>query len=120
MGQQSPHDLGVGVLHAPQVPAEAVLVQLLVGRLVPEAAGVGADLVRQDEASVGQAAELQLEVHQDHAARLPEGFQNVIDGKGVLLDGLDLLRRGQLQGQGVVAVEEGEIRLWTLSVRLNV
>lgn len=41
MGKQSLHDLGIGALHAAQVPAEAVLVQLLMGLFVPEAAGVG-------------------------------------------------------------------------------
>ena len=55
MGKQSLHDLGIGALHAAQVPAEAVLVQLLMGLFVPEAAGVGADLVRQNDRAAGAA-----------------------------------------------------------------
>ena len=77
------------------------------GLFVPEAAGVGADLVRQNDRATGQSAELQLEVHQRDAALCPEGLENVVDGKGVLLDGLDLLRCGQLQRQGVIAVQQG-------------
>src|SRR3546814_7796444 len=43
-------DLLVGLLDAAHVAAEAVLVQLLVGRHVPQAAGVRADLVGQHDA----------------------------------------------------------------------
>ena len=103
---QAVHHLGVGVLHAAQVPAEAVLVQLFMGLGVPEAAGVGADLVRQDNGPVLQAAELQLEVHQGHAAGGPEGLEEVVDLEGVLLNGLNFLLGGQLQGQGVVLVQK--------------
>ena len=74
---------------------------------VPEAAGVGADLVRQDDGSVVQTAELQLEVHQGHAAGGPEVLEEVVDLEGVALDGFDFLFRGQLQGQGVVLVQQG-------------
>ena len=41
--------LGVGVFHAAQVAAEAILVELFVRLAVPQAAGVGADLVGQND-----------------------------------------------------------------------
>src|SRR3546814_14077789 len=57
-------DLLVGLLDAAHVAAEAVLVQLLVGRHAPQAEGVRADLVGQHDAHplvVPPTAELQLE-----------------------------------------------------------
>ena len=50
---QTAHDLGIGLLHAAQVPAEAVLIQLLVGLHIPQPGGIGADLVGQDDGAVG-------------------------------------------------------------------
>src|SRR5699024_7746942 len=58
----------ISALHVAQVATETVLIQLLAGLGVPEAAGVGADLVGQDDGAVEGLAELQLEVHQGHAA----------------------------------------------------
>ena len=46
----------IGLFHAAHIPAETVLVQLLVGLHIPEAAGVGADFVGQDDGAVAEAA----------------------------------------------------------------
>ena len=73
---------------------------------VPQAAGVGADLVSQHDGSVGHLAEFQLEVHQRHAALGPERLQHLVDSEGIVLDGLDLLCRGQFQCQRVIGVQQ--------------
>ena len=49
MSHQALHDFGVGVFHAAEVAAEAVLVELFVRLAVPQAAGVGADLVGEND-----------------------------------------------------------------------
>ena len=46
----------------PRSRAEAILVQLLAGGLIPQAAGVGRDLVSQNDLAVRSLTELQLEV----------------------------------------------------------
>src|SRR6186997_1268727 len=55
----------VGLQHAAEVAAEAVLVELVAVGCIPQAAAVGADLVGQHDAHlliVPQAAELDFEV----------------------------------------------------------
>ena len=64
LAQQALHNFLVGISLAAQVAAEQVLVQMCAGGGIPETAGVGADLVGQDNGAVGQAAELDLEVDQ--------------------------------------------------------
>ena len=59
----------------------------------------GRDLVGQDDGAVGQAAELQLEVDQADVGVQQDLFQHLVDLKGVLGDGVDLLLGGQVQGQ---------------------
>ena len=73
---------------------------------VPEAAGVGAYLVGKDDGAVRQAAELELEVHELDAVLEQQRLEQLVYAEGVALDGLDLLRRGELEGQGVVGVYE--------------
>ena len=75
------------------------------GAGIPEAAGVGGDLVGQHDGAVAQAAELQLEVHQIHVDLLEEVLHQFVGPEGQRLDGVDLLAGGQLQGQGVVLVD---------------
>ena len=56
-------DFFVGFHHVAEVLAEAVLVQLLLGGLVPQTAGIRGNLIRQNDLAV-VAAELDLEVDQ--------------------------------------------------------
>src|SRR5439155_16432270 len=63
----APCRLLIGVFDAAEVAPEAVLVELLARPLVPEAAGVGADLVGEQDLAV-VAAELELHVDQHDAA----------------------------------------------------
>ena len=100
------HHFLIGLLHIAQVTAEAVLVQLLVGPGVPEAAGIGGDLVSQNDSAIGQAAKLQLEVDEPHAALGKKGLQYLVDLQSHGADGLDLLPCRQLQGQSVRGVQQ--------------
>ena len=74
---QPARDFLIGFLDAAKVLSEAVLVELLAGLDVPQAAAVRADFVGQDharEVAVPDAAELQLEVDQRMpiAANMPD------------------------------------------------
>ena len=102
-----------------QVPAEAVLVQLLARGLVPETAGIRGDLIGQDNGAVGQTAELQLKVHQGDPHLLEEVLQQRIDPEGQGNNGIDLLLGGQLQGPGVVGIDEGVPQGIVLIGKLN-
>ncbi len=53
LAEHAVQDLFVSVLYAAEVTAEAVLIQLLMGLAIPEAAGVGGDLVSQHKLTVG-------------------------------------------------------------------
>ena len=100
--QQALHHLLVGGLLAPQIPAEEVLVQVGPGLDVPEAAGIGADLVGQDDGTVGEAAELQLKVD-ELDAHLRQVFPQVlVYPEAVIGDGPELLRGGGADGGDVV------------------
>ena len=76
------------------------------GRAVPEAAGVGADLVGEDDRAVGESAELQLEVHEIDVHGLEKRLEHVVDLERHGLDRVDLGRRGELQRQRVVGVHQ--------------
>ena len=73
---------------------------------IPEAAGVRADLVCQNDGAVRQAAELELEVDQTDVGVQHDLLQHFVDLEGVLGDGVQLLLSGQIKGQGVVVVDE--------------
>ena len=113
------HDFGVSIFHTAHIAAETVLVQLFAGLGIPETAGVGADLVGQDDGPVRKTAELQLEIHQGNASFLPESFQLFVDGKGVLFDGLDLFGSGQLHSDGVIGVHERIVQRIALIGKLD-
>src|SRR3712207_4642549 len=85
--------LGVGFFDAAHVAPEAVLVQLLARLLVPEAAGVGADLVRQHELALGVAPDLYLEVHERDAPLVEEGGEDLVHLQAQLLAELEVLVR---------------------------
>src|SRR5690606_4782814 len=63
---QSLSDFFIGFDDAAEALAEAVLVHLLAGFLVPQAAAVGAEFIAEDDVTLEQA-KLQLEVHQQQA-----------------------------------------------------
>ena len=82
MLRHPPHHLGVCLLHAAQVLAKTVFVQLFLGAAVPETAGVWANLIRQDDGAVPQAAKLQLEIYQSDPTARPECPQQLVYPEG--------------------------------------
>ena len=59
------HDLLICLLDTAHVTTEAVLVQLLLGGLVPQAAGIRRDFVCENDLAVRSLAELELKVNED-------------------------------------------------------
>src|SRR5262249_8191934 len=70
--------LVVSLFHATQVAAKPIFVELLARLLVPEAAGVGTDLVAQQDLAL-VATELQLEIDQQDAALIEEALEDFVD-----------------------------------------
>src|SRR5262249_7453324 len=81
----------IRILDAAEVPAEAILIELLSAGLVPEAAGVGADLVRDQDLAV-MATELELHVDQHDPPLIEELAHEGVDLERALVD-LGQLRR---------------------------
>ena len=69
---QPAHHFTVCVFNTAEIPAEAILIQLLTRGCIPKAAGIGADLVGKNDAAVRQPSELQFEVYQCNAALFSE------------------------------------------------
>src|SRR5262245_46691655 len=99
-----PVHLLVGVLHAAQILAEAVLVELRACPGVPEAARVGRDLIPEKEPPVC-AAELQFEIHEHEAAPEQQRPQHAVDPQRRTLDPAELLRRCQPHHPYVLVVD---------------
>src|SRR5712691_4038542 len=87
-------DFLVCVLDASEILTEAILVELLARRRVPQAAGVGRNLVAEVQLAA-MASELELEVHEEQAALLQVGPQHAVDPERHALEPGDFLRRGQ-------------------------
>ncbi len=100
----------VSTFHIAQIPAEAVLIQLFSGLLVPQPASVRGDLIRQDDGTILQTAEFQLEIHQSNAYCQEEFLQGLVDLEGQTNDGVDLRLGRQFQGLGMVGIDEGSPR----------
>ena len=79
--ENSVHHFLICVFYVAHITAETVLVKLFVGVCVPETAGVGGDLVGQDDGAVGKAAELQLEVDQADLALQEVAFRTSLTRK---------------------------------------
>ena len=111
---QSVENLLIGLAHTAQVAAEAVLVQTLAGRHVPQAAGVGRNLVGQDNPPVGGAAELDFEIDEGDVDAGEELLQNLVDAGRHPVDAVQLLVGHQPQRHGVVVVDEWVAQLVAL------
>ena len=95
----------VGFFLAAHVAAEAVLVELLAARHVPQPAAVGADLIGQDHAAVvavPDAPELELEVDQADADRGEHPAHEVVDADRHRGDVLHLLVVGPAEAGDVL------------------
>src|SRR5437667_3130518 len=100
----APCRLLIGVFDAAEVAPEAVLVELLARPLVAEAAGVGADLVGEQDFAV-VAAELELHVDQHDAALVEVLAQERVHVQRRLVDGREPLRRGEPEEADVPVVD---------------
>src|SRR5437667_3334808 len=100
----APCRLLIGILDAAEVAPEAILVELLARPLVPEAAGVGADLVGEQDLAV-MAAELELHVDQHDVALVEVLAQDGVHAQRRLVDGGELVRRGQAEVADVPVVD---------------
>src|SRR4051812_41277096 len=115
-GHPSQH-LGVGLFDAAHVVTEAVLVQFFAGFLVPEAAGVGGDLIGQHEVALGIPPGLYLEVHERYATLVEEGREYLVDPEAQLLAELEVLV-GDAQLAEVIPVEQGVAEVVVLIAQL--
>src|SRR5215210_5864277 len=113
-----PQHLCVGLFDAPKVVAEAVLVELLAGLLVPEPAGVGGDLIREHEVALGVPPGLYLEVDEGYAALVEEGREGLVDLQPELLAELEVLV-GDAELPEVVPVQHGVSELVVLVAQLH-
>ena len=99
---------------AAHITAETVLVQFFIGRRVPEAAGIGRDLVGQHDRAVREASELQLEVHEAYV-QLQEIFRkHAVHGKRHFLDPVDLVPGRDLQRDRVVGIQQRVVQVVVL------
>src|SRR5215475_2240866 len=112
----------VGLGHLPEILAEAVLVELLVGLHVPQPAVVRADLVGQDDAHLlvlVEAAELELEVDQPEADAEEQAGEEVVDAQRQRHDVVDVLRVGPAESGDVFFGDHGIAELVGLVVELD-
>ena len=118
LDSQSAEYLLVGILHISQVPAEPVLVQLLVGILIPQTAGIRGNLIRQNNLAV-EAAKLNLEVNQINVQAVEILDKLLVHFKCILGDVVNLLLGGQAKCQRIVAVDEGIAQVVVLVAKLQ-
>src|SRR5208282_4975290 len=101
----APQHLVISLLHAAEVAAETILVELLPRRLVPETAGVGTNFVAEQNLSV-MASELELEIHQDHAALIEEFAEDGVDLQRHRIDLLELFGGGPAKHYRMLAEDQ--------------
>ncbi len=100
----------VGLENAAEVATEAILVELVGGCRIPQAAAVGADLVGQHDAHllvVVEAAELDLEVDEADADAEEKADKEVVDAQRQRHHFVDLRRRGPAEGRDVFFGDHG-------------
>ena len=110
-------NLPVGLHNATQVLAEPVLVENPVAaighRPIPEAAGVRADLIGQQQGTIARETEFDLEVDELQTATVEQLAQLRVDAQGELLHRAELLRIEQTEqlqaGLRQQRVAEGEL-----------
>src|SRR5690606_37684725 len=98
-------DFAIGLDQPAEIAAEAVLVHLLVGFHVPEAARIRADLVGDDDPHhvvLPQAAALHLEIDKTNAGAQKQAREEVVDADRERHDVVDFLRRGPAEGRDVL------------------
>lgn len=104
-------DLLICLLDTAHVTTEAVLIQLLLGGLVPQAAGIRRDFVCKNDLAVRSLAELELKINEDDVQGIEVLLHNLVYLEGHCLDGLDLLTGSSFQCNRVVSVHERVAKL---------
>ena len=99
---QSAEYFFVCILYIAQVSSESVLVQLLMGILIPETACIRRNLVSQNNLAV-IAAELNLEINQVNVQSAKIFLQHFVYFKRIFSDIVNFLLGGKSQCQRVIA-----------------
>src|SRR5215469_5274537 len=110
--------LVVSLLDSAEVAAETILVEFLARRLVPEAAGVGADFVAEQDLAM-MPPEFELEVDQDHAALVEELAQQFVDLQRHRVDRDILCLSRPAEFDGVLGIDQRIVELVGLVIVLN-
>src|SRR3954453_23557795 len=113
---------GIGLQEAAEIPAEAVLVELLVRLDVPQPARVRRDLVGDDDPHhvvFEQAAAFHLEIDEADADAQKQAGQEVVDADGERHDVIDFLRRGPAERGDVLFRHHGVVELVVLVIEFD-
>src|SRR3954471_11629561 len=115
-------DFGIGLEQAAEIPAEAVLVALLVRLDVPQTARVRRNLVGDDDPHhlvLEQPPALHLEVDEADADAEKEAGEEVVDTNGERHDVVDLLRRRPAERSDVLFRHHGVVELVVLVIKFD-
>src|SRR5665213_3295298 len=115
-------DLGIGLQQAAEIPAETVLVELLVRLDVPQPARIRRYLVGDDNPHhlvLEQTAALHLEIDQTDADAEKQPGQEVVDADRQRHDVVDLLRRGPAERGDVLLGDHGIVELVVFVIELD-
>src|SRR5579862_1999686 len=120
---KTPRNFLISLLDLAEVAAEAVLVELLVGLHVPEAAIIGADLVSEHQAHlvvlVIEPAEFELEVDEPDADAEEQAREEIVDAERHLHDLVEILGRGPAKAGDVLLGDHRIAELVVLVIVLN-
>jgi hypothetical protein len=98
----------VRLFHLAEISAESILVHLLEGLLIPEAAPIRCNLIAEQDLPV-MAPKLELEVYQDQITLIQELPEVVVDQDGPFSEGCYLLRGSKVQKPNVIVVDQGVV-----------
>src|ERR1700760_577111 len=115
-------NLGIGLEQPAEIPAEAILVELLVRLDVPQPAGVRRDLVGDDDPHhlvLEQPSAFHLEIDQADADPEKQAGEEIVDADGERHDVVDLLRRRPAERGDVLLRHHGVVELIVLVVELD-
>src|ERR1700724_3125753 len=119
---EPPCDFGVSLEQSAEIPAEAILVELLVRLDVPQPAGVRRDFVGDDDPHhlvLEQPAAFHLEIDQADADAQKQPGEEIVDADGERHDVVDLLRRRPAERGDVLFRHHGVVELVVLVIELD-
>src|SRR6185312_12206509 len=115
-------DFRVSLEQAAEIPAEAILVELLVRLDVPQPARIRRDLIGDDDPHhlvLEQPSALHLEVDEADADAQKQAGEEIVDADGERHDVVDLLRRRPAEGRDVLFRHHGVVELVVLVIELD-